>query len=179
MDEEDFLTGIDAVLARYPDIDPSRVGIAGGSYGGYVTNWMTARYPERFAAAVTSRSIASLEFLWGTSDALGTLEYEFGGAPWEAPEAYREASPLTWVHQVKAPTLVIHSEFDHRTPMQDGEQWFMALERRGVPAEFVRYPRSSHGLSRTGEPWLLVDRLVRLQSWFEYWLKEARPTTDG
>lgn len=178
VDEEDFLTGIDAVLARYPDIDPARVGISGGSYGGYVTNWMTARHPERFAAAVTSRSIVSLDYLWGTSDALGTLEYEFGGAPWEAPEAYREASPLTYVHQVTAPTLIIHSEFDHRTPMQDGEQWFMALERRGVPVEFVRYPRSSHGLSRTGEPWLLVDRLVRLQSWFEYWLKERR-TTDG
>src|SRR5690606_5875266 len=120
---------------------------------------------DRFSAAVTSRSIGSLEYLWGTSDALGTLENEFFGAPWEEPERYRAASPLNYVQNVTAPTLIIHSERDHRTPMQDAEQWFLSLER-------VRYPRSSHGLSRDGEPWLLVDRLVRLQSWFEHWLGE-------
>ncbi|TVR67118.1 MAG: S9 family peptidase [Gemmatimonadales bacterium] len=172
VDEEDFLTGLDAVLAAYPEIDPARVGIAGGSYGGYVTNWLTAR-SDRFAAAVTSRSITNLENLWGTSDALGTLETHFFGTPWEEPERYRLASPIHYVQNVTAPTLVIHSEQDHRTPMQDGEQWFMSLQALGVPSEFVRYPRSSHGLSRTGEPWLLVDRLVRLQSWFEHWLLEG------
>ena len=171
VDEEDFLTGLDAVLERYPEIDEERLGVSGGSYGGYVTNWLTGR-SDRFSAAVTSRSIGSLEYLWGTSDALGTLENEFFGAPWEEPERYRAASPLNYVQNVTAPTLIIHSERDHRTPMQDAEQWFLSLERRGVPVELVRYPRSSHGLSRDGEPWLLVDRLVRLQSWFEHWLGE-------
>ncbi len=177
VDEEDFLTGLDAVLARYPDIDPARVGVSGGSYGGYVTNWLTAR-SDRFAAAVTSRSIASLENLWGISDALGTLEYEFGGVPWEIPEVYREASPIAHVGNVTAPTLIIHSEFDHRTPMADGELWYRALLRQGVPVEFVRYPRSSHGLSRTGEPWLLVDRLERIRSWFVHWLGEEEVAAD-
>ena len=172
VDEEDFLTGLDAVLAAYPEIDPARVGVAGGSYGGYVTNWLTAR-SDRFAAAVTSRSITNLENLWGTSDALGTLELHFFGTPWEEQERYRLASPIHYVQNVTAPTLIIHSEQDHRTPMQDGEQWFMSLQALGVPSEFVRYPRSSHGLSRTGEPWLLVDRLTRLQSWFEHWLLEG------
>jgi dipeptidyl aminopeptidase/acylaminoacyl peptidase len=172
VDEEDFLTGVDAVLERYPDIDPSRIGVSGGSYGGYVTNWLTAR-SDRFAAAVTSRSIANLEYLWGTSDALGTLEQEFFDPPWEEYERYRAASPIHYVQNVTAPTLIIHSEYDHRTPMQDAEQWFLSLERMGVPVEFVRYPRSSHGLSRTGEPWLLVDRLVRLRSWFEHWLLDG------
>lgn len=172
VDEEDFLTGLDAVLAAYPEIDPARVGIAGGSYGGYVTNWLTAR-SDRFAAAVTSRSITNLENLWGTSDALGLLDTHFLGTPWEEQERYRLASPIHYVQNVTAPTLIIHSEQDHRTPMQDGEQWFMSLQVLGVPSEFVRYPRSSHGLSRTGEPWLLVDRLTRLQSWFEHWLLEA------
>ncbi len=176
MDEEDFLTGLDAALAAYPQIDPERLGVSGGSYGGYATNWLTAR-SDRFAAAVTSRSIVSLETLWGTSDSLATLEWHFFGTPWEVPDTYRAASPITHVGNVTAPTLIIHSEEDHRTPMQDGEMWYLSLQRLGVPVEFVRYPRSSHGLSRTGEPWLLVDRMVRLRSWFDHWLGEA--VADG
>ena len=179
VDEEDFLTGVDAVLQRYPEIDPARLGVSGGSYGGYATNWLTAR-SDRFAAAVTSRSIVSLETLHGTSDALGTLEFEFLGTPWEERDRYRAASPWSYVENVTAPTLIIHSEQDHRTPMQDGEMWFRALDILGVPVEFVRYPRSSHGLSRTGEPWLLVDRLTRLRSWFVHWLEpEAGRAVDG
>jgi dipeptidyl aminopeptidase/acylaminoacyl peptidase len=171
MDEEDFHAGVDAALATHPQIDPERLGVSGGSYGGYATNWLTAR-SNRFAAAVTSRSIASLETLWGTSDSLATLEWHFFGTPWDATEMFRAASPITYVGNVTTPTLIIHSEQDHRTPMQDGEMWYLSLKRLGVPAEFVRYPRSSHGLSRTGEPWLLVDRLTRLMSWFEHWLGE-------
>ncbi|CAN5636869.1 S9 family peptidase [soil metagenome] len=177
VDEEDFLSGVDAVLARHPDIDPARLGVSGGSYGGYVANWLIGR-SDRFAAAVTSRSIASLENLWGISDALGTLEFEFGGVPWEIPDVYRAASPITYVGNVTAPTLIIHSETDHRTPMADGELFFRALQRQGVPAEMVRYPRSSHGLSRTGEPWLLVDRLERIRSWFVHWLGEDGSTAS-
>jgi dipeptidyl aminopeptidase/acylaminoacyl peptidase len=79
---------------------------------------------------------------------------------------------MMYVGNLTTPTLIIRSEQDHRTPMQDGEMWYLSLKRLGVPTEFVRYPRSSHGLSRTGEPWLLVDRLTRLRSWFEHWLGE-------
>ncbi|SVA67396.1 uncharacterized protein METZ01_LOCUS120250, partial [marine metagenome] len=87
---------------------------------------------------------------------------------------------ISYVENVTAPTLIIHSENDYRTPISDGEQWFMALKKLDVPVEMVRYPRSSHGLSRTGEPWLLVDRLERLRSWFEHWLIEQDPSvTDG
>ena len=77
---------------------------------------------------------------------------------------------MSYVEHVTAPTLIIHSENDYRTPIGDGEQWFMALKKRQVPTELVRYPRSSHGLSRSGEPWLLVDRLERIRSWFTHWL---------
>lgn len=173
VDEEDFLTGIDAVLERFPEIDPDRIGVAGGSYGGYVTNWLTAR-SDRFAAAVTSRSITSLENLYLTTDAQG---WDFGGPLWENREQYRAASPISYVEGVTAPTLIIHSEYDHRTPMQDAEMWFTALKKLEVPVEFVRYPRSSHGLSRSGEPWLLVDRLERLRSWFLHWLVEQPALT--
>ncbi len=174
MDSEDFLSGVDAALAKYPDADASRLGVSGGSYGGYMTNWLTAT-SDRFRAAVTSRSIANWESWWGSSDAQGLTRYEFYGEPWERRDLYRRLSPISYVENVTAPTLIIHSENDFRTPIGDGEQWFMALKTLGVPTEMVRYPRSSHGLSRTGEPWLLVDRLERIRSWFLHWLVEEAP----
>jgi dipeptidyl aminopeptidase/acylaminoacyl peptidase len=170
VDKEDYLAGLDAALARYPDADPDRLGVSGGSYGGFMTNWLTAT-TDRFQAAVTSRSITNWESWYGTSDAQGLTEFEFFGPPWEQRDLYRRLSPISYVENVTAPTLIIHSENDYRTPIGDGEQWFMALKKRGIPVEMVRYPRSSHGLSRTGEPWLLVDRLERIRSWFVHFLQ--------
>ncbi len=174
VDREDYLAGVDAALAAYPEIDPERIGVSGGSYGGFMTNWLTAT-TDRFHAAVTSRSITNWESWWGTSDAQGLTEYEFFGTPWEQRDLYRRLSPISHVENVTAPTLIIHSENDYRTPIGDGEQWFMSLKKLGVPVELVRYPRSSHGLSRTGEPWLLVDRLERLRSWFDHYLIRSPP----
>ena len=178
MDGEDYLTGVDSALTRYPEADSTRLGVSGGSYGGFMSNWLTAT-SDRFQAAVTSRSIVNLESLWGSSDAPTALEYEFFGAPWERRDLYRRLSPISYVENVTAPTLIIHSENDYRTPIGEGEQWFMALKNLGVPVEMVRYPSSSHGLSRTGEPWLLVDRLERIRSWFEHWLVDQAPTVSA
>jgi len=172
MDSEDLLKGLDAALARYPEIDTKRLGVSGGSYGGYMTNWLTAT-TTRFVAAVTSRTIANWESWYGASDDQGLTDYEFYGAPWEQRDRYRRLSPISHVEHVRAPTLIIEGENDYRTPMVEGEQWFMALKKQHVPVELVRYPRSSHSLSRTGEPWLLVDRLERLRSWFVQWLIES------
>jgi len=174
VDREDYLGGVDAALAAYPEIDANRLGVSGGSYGGFMTNWLTAT-TDRFHAAVTSRSISNWESWWGTSDAQGLTEYEFHGPPWEQRDLYRRLSPVSYVENVTAPTLIIHSENDYRTPIGDGEQWFMSLKKLRVPVEMVRYPRSSHGLSRTGEPWLLVDRLERIRSWFVHFLIENPP----
>ena len=178
VDKEDYLNGVDAALAKYPGADPGRLGVSGGSYGGFMTNWLTAT-TDRFHAAVTSRSITNWESWWGASDAQGLTEYEFYGPPWEQRDLYRRLSPISYVENVTAPTLIIHSEDDYRTPIADGEQWFMSLIKRGVPVEMVRYPRSSHGLSRTGEPWLLVDRLERLRSWFAHYLIDEPPAGEG
>jgi dipeptidyl aminopeptidase/acylaminoacyl peptidase len=169
IDAEDYLAGVDTALEAYADIDPARVGVSGGSYGGFMTNWLTAT-TNRFAAAVTSRSIVNWESWYGSTDVQGLTEFEFSGTPWEQRELYRRLSPISYVEQVTAPTLIIHGENDYRTPVGEGEQWFTALKRREVPTELVRYPRSSHGLSRTGEPWLLVDRLERIRSWLAHWL---------
>jgi dipeptidyl aminopeptidase/acylaminoacyl peptidase len=172
MDSEDLLKGLDAAIARYPEIDGKRMGVSGGSYGGYMANWLTAT-TTRFTAAVTSRTIANWESWYGASDDQGLTDYEFYGAPWEQRELYHRLSPISHVEHVRAPTLIIEGENDYRTPMVEGEQWFMALRKQNVPVELVRYPRSSHSLSRTGEPWLLVDRLERLRSWFVQWLIES------
>lgn len=92
-------------------------------------------------------------------------------APWEKGNIYDAVSPIYFVHNVRTPTLIVHSEEDTRVTIGQGDEWFTALKKQGVPVEYIRYPRSSHELSRSGEPWLLVDRLGRLRDWFTYWLK--------
>ena len=77
---------------------------------------------------------------------------------------------MTFTKNIRTPMLIVHSEDDRRTPITNAEQLFVTLRERGIPAEFVRYPRSFHGLSRTGPPWLLVDRLERIRTWFGHWL---------
>lgn len=176
-DYEDLMKAVDIAIER-DDVDPDRLGVTGGSYGGFMTAWITTK-TNRFKAAQTDRMIVNWFSWYGTSDAQGLTEFEFYGKPWENPDLYTELSPIMYVDQVETPTLIVQSEEDHRTPMTDAEQWFMALEKQGVPVEFMRYPRSTHDLSRTGEPWLLVDRLGRLRQWFDYWLAEGRNVTDG
>jgi len=176
-DFEDLMKAVDIVAAR-PDVDENRLGVTGGSYGGFMTAWVTTK-TDRFKAAQTDRMISNWFSWYGSSEAQGLTEFEFFGKPWESPDLYWDLSPLKYVANVKTPTLIVQSEEDHRTPMTDAEQWFMALQKRGVPVEFVRYPRSNHDLSRTGEPWLLVDRLARLRQWFSHWLEvEGADTVD-
>lgn len=169
-DYEDLMKAVDLAAAR-PDVDSTRMGVTGGSYGGVMTAWITVK-THRFKAAQADRMISNWWSWYGTSDAQGLTEFEFYGRPWDNPAMYDTLSPIRYVRQVRTPTFILQSEEDHRTPMTDAEQWFAALKRQGTPVEFVRYPRSTHDLSRTGEPWLLVDRLGRLRDWFGYWLKQ-------
>ena len=169
-DYEDLMKAVDIVIER-PDVDPERLGVTGGSYGGFMTAWITTK-TDRFKAAQTDRMICNWFSWYGTSEAQGLTEFEFYGKPWDNPELYWDLSPIKYVGNVTTPTLIVQSEEDHRTPMTDAEQWFMSLEKQGVPVEFMRYPRSTHDLSRSGEPWLLVDRLGRLRDWFTFWLME-------
>jgi dipeptidyl aminopeptidase/acylaminoacyl peptidase len=167
-DYEDLMKAVDIAIQR-PDVDAANIGVTGGSYGGFMTAWVTTK-TQRFKAAETDRMISNWFSWYGTSEAQGLTEFEFYGKPWDNPDLYWELSPIKYVDQVRTPTLMVQSEEDHRTPMTDAEQWFMALRKQGVNVEFVRYPRSNHDLSRTGEPWLLVDRLGRLRQWFSHWL---------
>jgi dipeptidyl aminopeptidase/acylaminoacyl peptidase len=169
-DYEDLMKAVD-IAARRPDVDSTRMGVTGGSYGGFMTAWITAK-TNRFKAAQADRMISDWLYWYGASDAQGLTEFEFYGKPWDNFAMYDSLSPIRHVTKVRTPTLIVQSEEDHRTPMGNAEIWFMALKKQGVPVELVRYPRSTHELSRSGEPWLLVDRLGRLRQWFTYWLKE-------
>src|SRR6185436_1944255 len=131
---------------------------------------------DRFAVANPSRMICNWESWFAASDAQRLTEYEFNGEPWEMRETYRKLSPLSYVEHVYTPTLIILGENDYRTPTADAEQWYMALKKRGVPVEMALYPRSGHELSRSGEPWLLVDRLNRIKTWFQHWLIDEKLT---
>jgi dipeptidyl aminopeptidase/acylaminoacyl peptidase len=168
-DYQDLMKAVD-VVAKRPDVDSTKMGVTGGSYGGVMTAWVTAK-TNRFKAAQADRMISNWWSWYGSSDAQGLTEFEFYGKPWDNPAMYDSLSPIRSIRKVKTPTLIVQSEEDHRTPMTDAEQWFIGLKKQGTPVELVRYPRSNHDLSRTGEPWLLVDRLGRLRQWFEYWLK--------
>jgi dipeptidyl aminopeptidase/acylaminoacyl peptidase len=171
-DYQDLMKAVDIAAAR-ADVDSTRMGVTGGSYGGVMVAWITTK-THRFKAAQADRMISNWWSWYGTSDAQGLTEFEFYGRPWDNPAMYDSLSPIRNVRAVRTPTFILQSEEDHRTPMTDAEQWFAALVRQGVPVEFVRYPRSTHDLSRTGEPWLLVDRLGRLRDWFGHWLQTPK-----
>ena len=178
-DYQDLMQAVDVVIKR-GEVDTTRMAVLGGSYGGFMTNWILG-HTRRFAVAQTDRSIYNWYSWYGSSDAQGLTEYEFLGAPWENDSLYRALSPMGFADRIATPLLIVHSEDDFRTPITDAEQLFVMLRKRGVPSEFVRYPRSFHGLSRTGPPWLLVDRLERIRSWFAHWIGtgSAPPAAAG
>ena len=167
-DFQDLMLATD-IAAKRTDVDSLRMGVTGGSYGGFMTAWITTK-TRRFRAAETDRMISDWTYWYGASDAQGLTEFEFYGKPWDNPAMYDTLSPIRYVSRVRTPTLMVQSEEDFRTPMGNAELWYMALRKQNVPVELVRYPRSTHELSRSGEPWLLVDRLGRIRQWFSYWL---------
>ena len=180
-DYQDLMQAVDVAIARAKGgVDTTRMAVLGGSYGGFMTNWVVG-HTHRFRVAQTDRSIFNWYSWYGSSDAQGLTDYEFSGAPWESDSLYRVLSPMTYANNMRTPMLIVHSEDDKRTPITDGEQLFMSLRKRGIPAEFVRYPRSYRGLSRTGPPWLLVDRLERIRTWFAHWIGtgEAMPAATS
>jgi len=167
IDEKDLLGFLDEVVLRFP-LDSSRVGVAGGSYGGYMTNWLTARYPDRFKAAVTDRGICNWTSFYGASDIGPRFTFlELGAKPWENPEVLWQKSPLSLAHRVQTPTLVVHSEQDHRCPIDQGETWYTVLLQKGVPTRFFRVPEEGHELSRSGRPDRRIARLNAYLEWFK------------
>ncbi len=174
IDYDDLMSFTDEALRRSPELDRRRLGVAGGSYGGYMTNWIIT-HTDRFAAAITQRSVVNLMSFAGSSDFGYAWFRVFGGHfAWREPAHYLAMSPITYVDSVKTPTLIEHQENDHRCPIEQAEQLYAALKARKVPVEFHRYPDEPHGMSRGGRPDRRIERLHRIAGWLDRWLGKPR-----
>ena len=164
-DYKDIMETVKHVLKSYP-IDPGKMGVTGGSYGGFMTNWIVG-HTKRFKAACTQRSISNWVSFFGTSDiGWGFSQAEIGDLPWKNLEEYWKRSPLAYVDKIETPLLIIHSEEDWRCPIEQAQQLFTALKWRGKETELMRFPGESHELSRSGKPGHRVERLEAISGWF-------------
>ena len=165
-DFADVMAGLDEALRRAPWIDPERLGVLGGSYGGFLTSW-TVGHTDRFRAACSERAVNYHPSMFGTSD-IGHLfnEVEIGGLPWEMPDKYAERSPLIHAKDIHTPLLILHSEDDLRCPIEQAEQLFVALKKQRKDVTFVRFPDESHELSRSGKPRHRLERFRIILEWF-------------
>lgn len=173
-DYEDLMEGLDYVLKKFPQIDGERLAIAGGSYGGFMTNWAIG-HTSRFKAAVTDRSIASWLSFWGTSD-IGPhfTRDQVGGDPWNAEEKLLNDSPIRYVTNVSTPLMLVHSMEDYRCWMVEALEFYTALKSLGKEAELVLFPGENHDLSRVGKPKHRVARLGHYIRWFDVHLKRRK-----
>ena len=166
-DYQDLMESIDQVLQLDLGIDPARLGVSGGSYGGFMTNWIVG-HTDRFQAAVSQRGISNWTSFFGTSDIGYFFNPEHVGAlPWEDLQKYVEKSPLTYADKVKTPLLLIHSEQDLRCPIEQSEQLFIYLRRLGHEVMLARFPSETHELSRSGSPKRRMERLRLIVEWFK------------
>lgn len=166
VDADDVMAIVEHALAAHPAPD-APVHLTGGSYGGFMTNWLIGR-THRFRSAVTQRSICNFVSFYGTSD-IGPwfAERELGSDPWTDLEALWRQSPLRNAPEIRTPLLILHAEDDRRCPIEQGEQLYAALKRLGrVSTELVRFPGEGHELSRSGRPDRRVARLEAILDWF-------------
>ncbi len=161
----DVLTAVDTVVRRGV-VDEDRMVVTGGSYAGYLTAYLVG-HDHRFKAAVAQRGVYDLATFFGEGNAWRLIPYEFDTYPWEDYETLRAESPLTYAHQIQTPLLIMHSDRDLRTGVSQSEMLYRTLAVLRKPVEYVRYPREGHDLSRTGEPKLRIDRLLRILEFFE------------
>jgi dipeptidyl aminopeptidase/acylaminoacyl peptidase len=166
-DYQDLMKGVDYVLEKYKWIDASRLGVMGGSYGGFMTNWVITQTP-RFKAAVASASLSNLISFYATSLYQDLIHVEFNGYPWDNYELLWKYSPIRYVKDVSTPTMFIHGEQDNDVHITQAEEMYMALKRRGIDTVMVRYPREGHGVR---EPLHRLDQIARVLGWFDRYIK--------
>lgn len=163
---EDLMKGVDHLIAQGV-VDPNRLGAAGGSYGGYMVNWILG-HTNRFKALMSHAGVYNLTSMYGATEELWFTEFEFKGNPWDNPELYTKWSPHLAAKNFRTPTLVIHGELDYRVPIGEGLQLFTTLQRQGVPSKLLYFPDEGH--------WILKPQNSELWhatvfDWFEKWLK--------
>jgi dipeptidyl aminopeptidase/acylaminoacyl peptidase len=174
-DFHDIMAGADH-LVTIGLADPERLGIMGGSYGGFMTFWAITQ-TNRFKGAIAHAGIVDWWSFWGQTDIPTYLEYGFLGFPWETKEIYERWSGMEYITRVKTPLLITHGEEDRRVPIAQAEQFWRGMDRMDKPVVFLRYPREGHGIS---EPRHRVDLYQRQLAWFDYYLKGAgKRSPDG
>ncbi|WP_114151280.1 prolyl oligopeptidase family serine peptidase [Bacillus spizizenii] len=169
-DYEDVMQAVDEAIKRDPQIDPKRLGVTGGSYGGFMTNWIVGQ-TNRFKAAVTQRSISNWISFHGVSD-IGYFftDWQLEHDMFADTEKLWDRSPLKYAANVETPLLILHGERDDRCPIEQAEQLFIALKKMGKETMLVRFPKASHNLSRSGHPVQRIKRLNYISSWFDQYL---------
>jgi acylaminoacyl-peptidase len=170
----DVLAGVEALVGEGL-ADPDRLGVTGGSYGGYLTNWIVG-HDDRFRAAMTCRSVVDLTSQFLSGDLAGPQfgQLEFGATPWEDPAFYRDHSPLTYAPRVRTPLLIQHSERDLRCTITQAEELFAILRSHRRPVRLMRVPEETHELTRSGTPFRRVENLVQVRDWFRHFLVLGR-----
>ena len=166
LDKDDVLAFLDGACAADPALDANRVGILGGSYGGYLTAF-TIAHEHRFAAAMVERGFLDPVSFVGTSDIGWFFADAYTGSD---PAAVAAQSPMAAVENVRTPTLIMHSEGDYRCPLEQAQRYYVGLKQHGVTTEFVLFPGESHGLSRAGTPWHRRQRFEEILAWFARFL---------
>jgi dipeptidyl aminopeptidase/acylaminoacyl peptidase len=171
----DVLAVVDDAL-RQEWIDPNRLFITGGSYGGYLTAWIIS-HDHRFKAAVAQRGVYDLATFFGEGNAWQLVEWNMGGFPFDARyhDIIHRNSPLTYVSRIRTPLLIMHGSEDLRTGVSQSEMLYRALKALERPVEYVRYPAAGHDLPRTGDPLQRMDRLSRIIEFFERYSGNAQP----
>ncbi|MCA1840600.1 MAG: prolyl oligopeptidase family serine peptidase [Actinomycetota bacterium] len=169
-DYDDLMAVVDEAVSRFSFIDAGRLGVMGGSYGGYMTSWIIS-HNDRFKAAISERAVNNMLTMAHASDVATYFGKELGPSYLDDPQEYLRVSPITYVKNIKTPVLIMHSEQDLRCPIEQGEQLFMALKSLGKEVEFVRFPGESHELSRSGAPLHRVQRFEIVIEWFDRFLK--------
>ncbi len=168
-DYRDLMIGVDELLKR-GYADEKKLAVTGGSGGGVLTDW-TVTQTDRFAAAVSQRDISNWASWWYTADFTMFQPRWFKAPPFEDPQDYANRSAITFVKKIHTPILFVLGESDSRTPPDSGgEQLFRALKYLKRPTAMVQFPRETHELSRSGEPWHRVERLDYIVGWFDKWL---------
>lgn len=166
---DDLMSGVDALLEK-GFVDPKRLAVTGGSYGGYMTAWLVG-HTDRFAAAVAHRGVYNLLSFTGTTDIFSFIPTEYGVQMWDEPMVLWQHSPLAHAHNIKTPLLLIHAENDFRVPISEAEQLFAYVHRSGGTVQLVRFPREGHEMTRSGEPEHRVSNLTHTINWFDQYCR--------
>ena len=172
VDYEDLMGVVDSALERFPFLDGDRLGVLGGSYGGFMTSWIVG-HTNRFKAALSERAVNQLVSAFGSSDMFWIFERQFGGPMWEHVDDWLRMSPATYARDIETPLLVVHSENDLRCNVEQGEHLFILLRLLDKEVEMLRFPGESHELSRSGSPVHRVQRFEAILEWFGRYLSPS------